>query len=228
MQRFQVYAGLLTLILIGWAALVGFVPSMSGGMRIDEDFSEIPTKIAGWEGTDSPTGERTYELLPTCSILSREYVDGFGNRVSLSIVYGRELGDFHQPEFCMEGVGWKRTSSGLVWIRPKTGKPHRATVISLSNDFEDIVMVYWFYMGGQTAPSMGKQKALALLDALASGELPPSAMVKFTAPILVDLKSAQETAVKMAEMLDKSIIDMARKPPKFVSSSQPRGNVSSE
>lgn len=219
MQRLQIYACLVTAIMVGWAVLVGVVPSMSAGLRVDEDFSEIPLSIGKWDGAEGGEfDDKTYRLLPTCSLLSRDYIDDLGNRVNLSIVYGRELGDFHQPEICMEGVGWKRTGSRQLWLKPKDGKQHKATVITMTNDFQDIVMVYWFYMGGDLAPSMGKEKLRALVQGLVFGKLSTSAMVKFTAPVIVDEESAEESAVRLAELLDRPIIEMADKPVKFVPS----------
>lgn len=221
MPRLQLYAVVLTLTLVGWAVLVGMVPPMAAGMRVDEDFKAVPMKVGDWTGTDSSFDAETYKMLPTCSLLSREYVNGVtGDRVSLSIVYGRDLGDFHQPEICMEGSGWKRTTSITVWLHPKGAAPHKASVISLTNGYQDIVMVYWFYMGGEVSSSMGREKIRALIEGLRGG-LRPSAMVKFTTPVSVDEESARKAATGLSELLGKSIVDVVKRPPKYKPSDQP-------
>ncbi|MBI2841780.1 MAG: EpsI family protein [Armatimonadetes bacterium] len=218
MPRFQIYAGLLMLIMVAWAGLVGMVPPMAAGLRVEEDFKGIPMEVGDWSGLEDRFDLATYKILRTCSLLSREYVDDAGNRVNLSIVYGRDLGDFHQPEICMEGSGWKRTNSSSAWLNPVGGERHKASVVTMTNGYVDIVMVYWFYMAGQVSPSMGKEKVRALLEGLQGGQLQPSAMVKFTAPIIVDEETARKSAMRLSELLGQSIVDVASKPPKYVQS----------
>jgi EpsI family protein len=220
MPRFQVYAIILTAIVAGWAVAVSVVPSMSAGMRVTEDFKCIPSTIGDWSGTDIEQDKQTLKSLPTCSVLSRRYNDYAGNSVELSIVYGRELGDFHQPEICMEGSGWKRTGSETMWLHPKGGKPHQAKLITMTNDYQDIVIVYWFYMGGKISYKMDSEKLTALFKALLGGDLVPSAMVKFVAPIIVDEETSRKSAISLAELLDASIIGMAKKKPKYEPSSK--------
>lgn len=220
MPRFQVYAYVLTGILVVWAAVGGFVYSMSAGMRVSEDFKDIPVRAADWVGTDGEFDRQTYDALPTCSLLTRDYVDRLGDKVNLLIVYGRDLGEFHQPEICMQGLGWKRTGGGTVWLQPKGGTRRQATVVTMTNDYQDQVMIYWFHMGGEVSPVMVKQSAL--WPALLGQGLQPSAMVKFTAPVATDEESARQCAIRLAELLTQPIINVVARPAKYVPVRQAR------
>lgn len=217
MPRFQVNAVIVAVIFIAWAIATGLLPPAEGG-RIVEDFSSIPTDIAGWYGTNGTFEKTIYEQLPTCSLLSRDYIDSEGNGVNLSIVYGRELGDFHQPERCMQGSGWKPETSRVVWLHPKGSKPHQATVITMKSDYHDLVMVYWFYMGEKLSPTMGGSKMRAVMNAMLGRKVAPSAMIKFSANADWSRESAEKNAVGLAEQLGPHIVKMVKKTPKYESS----------
>lgn len=217
MPRFQVNAVIVAVIFIAWAIATGLLPPAKGG-RIVEDFSSIPMNIAGWYGTNGTFEKTIYEQLPTCSLLSRNYVNIEGNSVNLDIVYGRELGDFHQPERCMQGSGWKPETSKVVWLHPKGSKPHQATLITITGDYHDMVMVYWFYMGEKLSPSMGGSKMRAVLNAMLGRKVAPSAMVKFTTTTDWSKEFAEKNAVELAEQLGPYIVKMVKKTPKYESS----------
>lgn len=216
MQRFQINAFVVTVVLAGWAVLVGFVPPIAAGMRINEDFSGIPKTVGGWTSTDEPYDKTTLAILPTCSLLGRTYTDpSTGNSVNLSVVYGRDLGDFHQPEICMNGSGWKLIRSRIVEIHPKGLDAFSATAVTMTNDLDEIVMVYWFYMAGKLSSEMGSKKIDALRQALFGQGLEPSAMVKFTSAVITDEDSARETDIKMCEELTQSIVNVVSRVPKY-------------
>lgn len=215
MSRFQNYACSLTVIVIIWAILVGLYPPDTKG-RIAEDFSSVPTELAEWYSLEGKFDLDTYKALPTCSLLDREYRDNNGNTVYLTIVYGRNIGDFHQPERCMEGNGWYAVTSKTILIRPKGLKPHKATVVRLTNKLHpDLVMVYWFYMAGDIVPAKSKQGLLVLLEGLFKTDVAPSAMVKYTAIIDSSEEEAENSAIRLAEELGKYIVDMASRPVKY-------------
>ncbi len=215
MPKFKLYAIVFLLVVVGWAVTIAVVPTMSRGLRIAEDFSSIPAEFGEWTSHDRAKDLKTLNVLRTCSILDRDYTDQYGNLVNLSIVYGQELGDFHQPENCMEGVGWRRTSSRLIEVRPVSGSPFTAKAIVMTNDIHDIVTVYWFYMGGRVVNTMGTQKLKTLMHALVGGDMPPSAMIKFSTMVEVDEETAIERALALCQELAPSIIDMASREPKW-------------
>jgi hypothetical protein len=216
MSRFQIYAGILTVTLIFWAVLVTVTPTVSGGMRISEDFSGIPMSADGWHGTAGQfAGSRTvYDTLRTCSLLTRTYTHDSGATGELDIVLGLDLGDFHQPEVCMSGAGWQRVSQNTITVHPKGMPEHEATLDVLRNDMGgDIVLLYWFYMGGKATPTLGSKLQQMVRDVFTTPE--PSAMVKFTTVINGDEGAAKRDAIALCETLEKSIVDVARKKPKY-------------
>jgi EpsI family protein len=214
MQRFQVYACIAVGFAVVWAVLVTTISEARPG-RIDEDFSCIPMKIGNWQGENMPGDYLAKSILTTTSILSRHYTDAEGNAVDLSIVYGRDLSDFHQPEVCMTGAGWKQKSSRQVVLHPDGLPSHKATLLTLDNDYQDGVMIYWYYMGGEMAASMAARKAIVTLKAACGIKPDPSVMVKFTVMGNTDIGVARRSAEELDKLLSKSIIDMANKTPKY-------------
>lgn len=216
MPRVQAYACIVAGVLIVWGAVIGFMPRIDPKQRIVEDFRGVPMSINEWTGTNLQTDRLTLELLSTCTILDREYEGKSGDKVNLSIIYGRDLGDFHQPEACLRGAGWKAVDSRRVWVHPRGLPPHQATMIILRNDqqVEDIITLYWFYMAGQISPTMQK-KVVALLEGFSRKGVQPSALVKFSTPITTDEAGARKLVIEFCEALQPSIIQTVSKKPRY-------------
>jgi EpsI family protein len=217
MPRFQIYACIVAVVIIAWASIVCVTPFTDPRLRITEDFHTIPMTIPGWSGIDQAPDVRSLGILTTCSILGRSYKDNQGNEVGLSIVYGRDLGDFHQPENCMRGAGWTVTGLQTVEMHPKGLPAHKATLVTLQNEsqMEEMMMVYWFYMAGQISPTMNKNKVAAILEGFGKKGLQPSAMVKFYATISMDNAYARKNIMEVGETLEASILDTVKKQPKY-------------
>jgi len=208
MQRFQINALIITAIMIFWALLCGVI-SPVGKMRIKENFSEIPIKIANWNGSNMQVDLLSIEMLKSASILSRRYQNDLGETIDLSIVYAFNLGDLHQPEKCMEGTGFKRTKKVPIWIAPNGKEKHQATAVTFSNNMgEELVMVYWFHIDGRILPDMGN-KWSAFMHAIWSGNK-PSAMIKYTTTSLTGEEDAIELALSFAKHIDPYVIDLVK------------------
>lgn len=214
MPRFQVYACVAAVFAIIWAAAVTTVSGAQPG-RIDEDFSCIPMEIGKWHGENLEKDIFAMQILSTTSILSRQYTNDDGEVVVLSIVYGRELSDFHQPEVCMKGAGWKTTKSELIWLEPKGMPRHQARLLTISSDYDDGAMAYWYYMGGKVTPDVVGSKINLVLKSMCGIKLKPSVMVKFTAMGDTDVATSRKSAEELSELLGKSIVDMAKKKPVY-------------
>ena len=61
----------------------------------------VPREIGSWKGQDIPLDERTYEILETRNVLSRQYVSPRGEKVELLIVSSnKDRRVAHPPEVC--------------------------------------------------------------------------------------------------------------------------------
>lgn len=217
MSRFQIYAIILAVITVGWATMITLNPAISTGLRIAEDFHGVPMNISGWhaEATHTPDAASVYDQLRTCSLLSRKYYGPNNEEVDLSIVMGLELGDFHQPEVCMGGAGWRAIKKDTVMLHPASGTPHEGTLVTLRNDMVgDIYMLYWFYMAGRVSPTLGGSKLKQAFTTMFTKPQPCS-MVKFVSIIGSDENESKKAVITMSDMLEPDIVTVARKAPQF-------------
>ena len=62
---------------------------------------QIPNAMGDWQGKDTPLDERTYEILETRNVLSRQYKNPHGDLVQLLIVSSdKDRRVAHPPEVC--------------------------------------------------------------------------------------------------------------------------------
>jgi EpsI family protein len=121
-----------------------------------EAVSKIPHSFNGWQGTDYPLDPSVYDILETRSIIHRSYENSNSQKVFLSIVYYAETKvDFHAPEACLGGQGFKTTKSPDEVLINETGAETVLTVSKLVREKGpgDNELVYYFYKAG---PFMGR------------------------------------------------------------------------
>jgi EpsI family protein len=218
MRKVQSYAFLLAGIFILWFAAEARIKPTEGKGRIIEDFKEIPLQIGSWSGVDIPMDDVTLKALKHCAFLNREYEDEHGYDCYITMVYGVDLGDFHQPEVCMQGQGWKIISSRSVKVSSE--KPHRAMIVHMVNDEGHIVMLYWFASKDGATTALGSHKVFAFSERLKNRELKPSALVRLISPIEGDVKDAEKTALGLAAVADPYIMKTLADPPVFENSDE--------
>jgi EpsI family protein len=213
MRKLQIYAFILTGIFLLWLGAHAVIQPTQGAGKVIESFSEIPLTVGDWTGEDYPMDEVSIKFLPNCSLFNRIYSNSGGYSSNLTMVYGVDLGDFHQPEFCLEGQGWKRTTLESVEI--KSQKPHKAIMLTMTGDYQNIVVLYWFASRGSTSVVLGRHKYKEFLERLSNKSLQPSALVRFISPIEGDLEQTKRHTLELAEELDPHIMKMLSKPPVF-------------
>ena len=75
--------------------------SFSVDMNSIQLFSALPLTVNEWRGRDVPVDERTYEILETRNVLSREYQNAEGKKIHLLIVASqKDRRVAHPPEVC--------------------------------------------------------------------------------------------------------------------------------
>ncbi len=158
-------------------------PTKTG--RVTTDFSAIPFEFAGWTTLDDPGfDDESKRLLPSSSLMRRFYEHSdYDGAVELAIVYGADLGNFHQPEICLEGQGWRGQSSRMVRIKNTDGSSFDAMSLIMTHEAQGrTAFLYWFMSEGTISTSLGNYKTKVLVNRLMLREVHPSAMIRLSAP----------------------------------------------
>jgi len=201
MRKIQLHACVLTVVL-GLALIAaksGKPLSLTG--RPDTTFEAIPMELAGWVGQDMQFAKTTYDLLPTCSLLLRYYEhESVYAPIELAIVYGTDLGDFHQPEMCLEGQGLRSVYKGKVLIRDTDGSSFEGVkLIAESEDYHRHAFVFWFAGSETTSTFLGTYKLKIFMNRLLARKVQPSALVRLSTEVTDSDDEAVEQLVRFAE-----------------------------
>jgi len=194
MSKVQYHAIILALVMILAFVCSKSLKSAGREGRVHTDFDRIPKVFGSWDGVELRFEEKTYEALPTCSLLLRDYVsDKHPSMVELAVVYGTDLGDFHQPEYCLEGQGLKRVKQGAVQMHDSSGKVFTGTSLIMDDGRGGRqAFVYWFYNHGNTGTYLGSVKVGELFYRMFGGKTEPSAMVRLS----TDARDGDEKAIE--------------------------------
>ncbi|MGE4421867.1 MAG: exosortase C-terminal domain/associated protein EpsI [Pseudodesulfovibrio sp.] len=119
---------------------------------LDRPLAEFPVTVGEWrmvrEDVFSP--EIMAILRPT-DYMSRDYVDGKGDRVTLYIGYhgGRKgEGGIHSPRNCLPSAGWFTNSTELVPVRLNDGRDIEIVDTVMSKDTYTVSFYYWYQVRG--------------------------------------------------------------------------------
>jgi len=186
MSKFQLHA-LVIIVLCGLtlAGTKAVAPTQRG--RIVTDFSAIPVEFGRWTiFRDIGMGEETQKLLPSSSLMLREYEHSdYPASTQLAIVYGVDLGNFHQPEICLEGQGWRSQTRRLVRIKNPDGSSFNTMSLIMANENAGrTAFLYWFMSEGTTSTSLGNYKTRVLVNRLLMRAVQPSAMIRLSTPVI--------------------------------------------
>jgi EpsI family protein len=150
--------------------------------RPKTDFSRIPMDIDGWSGLNGRFDESTYKGLPSCSLLVRFYQHPDYPTVDLAIVYGTDLGDFHQPEGCLEGQGLRIVDKRRIVIHTKEGAFPAVSLIT-DSDVGRRAFVFWFAGSGSVSTFLGDYKVRLFFHRLRFRKIQPSAMIRLSTAV---------------------------------------------
>jgi EpsI family protein len=142
---------ILFILLVITAGFVFIDGSLSKSVRTI-NLEKLPLTLGGWQGKSFPVQERILQILETEYILDRDYVNGDGRHMFLSIVYypDNKIG-FHNPESCNTGVGAKIIQRDVLPIggqEPNTQLDgFKANRLILQRTAGDKVILYFFVSG---------------------------------------------------------------------------------
>lgn len=177
MPKVQLHAYILVLLLSLSILAMRIDKPLSIKGRPNTNFSKIPMQLDGWVATKIPVDEKTLKALPSASVLMRYYDDSKGTPINMTIVYGTDLGDFHQPEFCLEGQGHRSLSKGKVNIKDIDGQYFPAVSLITESDYSKQAFVYWFSSDNVNSTFLGNYKFKMLMSRLRGKRIGPSAMI---------------------------------------------------
>ncbi|MHB0912198.1 MAG: exosortase C-terminal domain/associated protein EpsI [Armatimonadota bacterium] len=202
MSKIQLHS--LVLIALLAFSIVGaktLKPAAKAG-RVKTDFSLVPLSFNGWKGEEKRFSEDTYSQLSTASLLLRYYEKNavYESPVELAVVYGMDLGNFHQPEVCLEGQGLHRVDSRSVTVTKADGRSFKAVSVIMDSDYGRRAFVYWFYTQGVYSTSLGNYKLRLFADRLTrSKKVKPSAMVRMSTDVLYSDNEAVERLIDFSK-----------------------------
>ena len=193
----QAYA-LIVILLVITAGVRSVQPFQIEGPK-GTNFSKIPMDFGDWTGEQSQFDETTRLSLANASLLYRYYMRDYDiAALGLAIVYGTELGDFHQPEVCLEGQGLQAVSKSIVKVDNGQGGTFDAISMITESDYTRQAFLFWFNTDGMTSTSLGGYKVKMLVDRMLFRRIRASAMVRLNTPVVTSEEEATAQLVKFA------------------------------
>lgn len=190
MKRTKNYL-ILFILLVITAGFVLMDGSLSKGVHTI-DLEKLPLTLGGWQGKRFPVQERILQILETEYILDRDYVNGDGRHMFLSIVYypDNKIG-FHNPESCNTGAGSKIIKKDVQPIKnAKTDQSEDLKVnrLILQRMQGDKVILYFFVSGNYITHDYLKFR-LHMMKQQMGFRRPSGAQIQVHSNIVSDLKT---------------------------------------
>jgi len=158
---------LVIVILLIAVILVFKIQHVAGSTVSQIDLAQLPLSVGNWKGKEVEVEDKIYEWLETKDVIMREYTDGSGKPVNLSIVYSKgSRSTFHPPEVCFSGGGFSLKEKGYDSVTLKNGSTLRMTKLVLLHNKGILNSWYWFSAGNRFVPSFYQQQIKLLSDAL--------------------------------------------------------------
>lgn len=185
-----------------YVILFGLLVITAGFVFIDRSLSKsvgtinlekLPLTLGGWQGKSYPVQERILQILETEYILDRDYVNGDGKHMFLSIVYypDNKIG-FHNPESCNTGAGSKIIQRDVLPIgKQNPTNPWEAFKVNrliLQRTQGDKVILYFFVSGDYMTHDYKKFR-LHMMKQQMSFRRPSGAQIQVHSTIVPDLKT---------------------------------------
>ena len=151
-------------ILVLFPLAVPFSSTIDSNQQI---IQTVPKELGNWKGRDIPLDERTYEILETRNVLSRQYVNPKGEKVELLIVSSnKDRRVAHPPEVCYITSNFaivderiEKFAFGNTWINLK-----RFTAQDKNNSLNREKVMYVYKVGNRYTANYFTQQLLFAWD----------------------------------------------------------------
>ena len=116
-----------------------------------KNIQALPLRIDKWTGKDFPLTENIYEILETRAIIHRSYTADNQDNVFLSIVHYHDTKvDFHAPEACIGGRGFKtQKSTEKITLFPGANQITINIAKMVTTRETGRTLTYYFFKSGQ-------------------------------------------------------------------------------
>lgn len=157
------------------------------------DLEKLPLTLGGWQGKSYPVQERILQILETEYILDRDYVNGDGRHMFLSIVYypDNKIG-FHNPESCNTGAGSKIVQKDVLSIGKQNSTTQsdgfKVNRLILQRMQGDKVILYFFVSGNYMTHDYKKFR-LHMMKQQMGFRRPSGAQIQIHSTVAPDLKT---------------------------------------
>jgi len=157
------------------------------------DLEKLPLTLGGWQGKSYPVKERILQILETEYILDRDYVNGDGRHLFLSIVYypDNKIG-FHNPESCNTGEGSKIIQKDVLSI----GKQNPTNQLDdfkvnrlILQRMQGNKVILYFFVSGNYMTHDYKKFRLHMMKQQMSFRRPSGAQIQIHSNIVPDIKT---------------------------------------
>ena len=157
------------------------------------NLEKLPSTLGEWHGKSFPVQERILQILETNYILDRDYVNGDGRHMFLSIVYypDNKIG-FHNPESCNTGAGSKIIQKDVLSIGEQNSTTQldgfKVNRLILQRMQGDKVILYFFVSGNYMTHDYHKFR-LHMMKQQMAFRRPSGAQIQVHSNIVHDLKT---------------------------------------
>ena len=182
---------LLFLSLLSVPMLFPLAAPFSSSIDSDQQIIQtVPKELGNWKGRDIPLDERTYEILETRNVLSRQYGNLKGEKVGLLIVSSnKDRRVAHPPEVCYITSNFaivderiEKFAFGNTWINLK-----RFTAQDKNNSLNREKVMYVYKVGNRYTANYFAQQLLFTWDRATRRE---------SQILLIRLSGSEESAFK--------------------------------
>jgi len=180
---------ILLLITSGFVFIDGHLSRSASRVNLDR----LPLTLGGWQGKSYPVQERVLQILETEYILDRDYVNGDGRHMFLSIVYypDNKIG-FHNPESCNTGAGSKIIQKDVLSI----GKQNPTNQLDsfkvnrlILQRIQGNKVILYFFVSGNYMTHDYKKFRLHMMKQQMGFRRPSGAQIQIHSNIAPDLKT---------------------------------------
>jgi len=151
-----------------------------------EPFSQLPSVLAGWTGSDQPIDQETRDVLGAGDFLSRIYTQA-GQTAPIGLFIGyfptqRTGQTIHSPKHCLPGAGWVFESSNYLNLTDVDGKTHRVGEYIIANGEMRQFVIYWYQAHGRSVANEYMAKIYMATDAIRMNRT-DGALVRVITPV---------------------------------------------
>jgi len=166
------------------------------------DIHAFPLDVGGWKGRDLAITEKEYDILETRNLISRQYVNVSGDKLSLLIIYSEtNRSVFHPPEVCLVGSGMAMVDKQVEMIGDDNSRFSTNKLFLEKDGYKEITL--YSYKAGKLYTSNFYLQQLYLMLHQVFGRNVPGATLRVSMAVGRD---GHETLVTLKNFMSESAV----------------------